>query len=112
MRKSKAPGPAHVRGEYDRKGDHGTMRAEERTDRAAPDAPRNLSRREFVRTLAAATAGSGFIGAAVLVFQAAALEHNLGAWEYAAERARLVCAAAPVTRPPQNTQTASGGNST
>src|SRR5438045_1771383 len=41
------------------------MRPDERNERAASAAPRNLSRREFVRTLAAATAGSGFIGAAL-----------------------------------------------
>jgi diketogulonate reductase-like aldo/keto reductase len=41
------------------------MRPDERNNGAASAAPRNLSRREFVRTLAAATAGSGFIGAAL-----------------------------------------------
>src|SRR5438876_356660 len=41
------------------------MRPDERNDGAAAAAPRNLSRREFVRTLAAATGGSGMIGAAL-----------------------------------------------
>lgn len=38
------------------------MRPDEKKETGAP---RNLSRREFVRTLAAATAGSGFVGAAL-----------------------------------------------
>jgi hypothetical protein len=39
--------------------------------------------------------------AAMLLFHAVALEHNLGAWEYAAGKAKTVCeAAAACSNPP------------